>query len=306
MSDLLVAGGFLLLAIVWGGTFPVIKNLVAAMPPHSLVAVRFAVATGVLGLWVVRRRGLWRPGLLRAGGLLGVVLGGGYVTQTVGLQFTSASKAGFITALSVVFIPLLARVISGRHTTRVTWFGVAAAAVGLALLSIDWEAGLRLETGDVLVLACAVLFAAHIVLVDRYARRYDAVLLTWVQLGAVALMSTVTAFVFEGGVVGVQQPAHWWPLLYLAVPATAVAIGLQVYLQQFAVPVRAGLILSLEPVFAALFAWLLLGETMVVTGWLGGAFVLIGVVLAELDDGVAPTERQQARHRDGTPSYNEH
>lgn len=275
--------GFLLIAVIWGGTFPVVKDLVETVSPYSVVAARFGIAWVLLGFAALPRRRLWRPGLLGAGVVLGLVLWGGYFTQTFGLQFTTASKAGFITALNVVFVAVMAAVLSRRRTPLLTWLGVAVATVGLALLSVDWSEGFQLQPGDAFVLLCAVLFALHIVLVDRLAPAFDPVLLTWVQLGVVAAVASVTAFVFDGGIVGFDQPANWWPLLYLAVLATAGAVLMQVYLQRFTAPARVGLILSLEPVFAALFAWLLLSETLPLIGWAGGALVLAGVVMAELN-----------------------
>lgn len=279
-----VAGvGFLLIAVVWGGTFPVVKQLVETVPPLSLLAGRFSVAALLLAGFALARRKAWRRGLLPVGMLIGVVFGSGYFLQTVGLQYTSASKAGFITALNVVFIPVLAKYITGRRSTWVTWLGVAVATAGLAVLSIDWSAGFQLEVGDVLVLACAVMFALHIVLIDRFAARFDPVLFTFVQFVTAALLSGGAATMFEGGIVVATDAANVGRLLFLAVFATAGAVLTQVYLQQFTTPARVGLILSTEPVFAALFAWFMLGETMAAAGWLGGALVLVGVLLSEFE-----------------------
>src|SRR5690606_28492509 len=197
-------------------------------------------------------------------------------------QFTTASKAGFITALNVVFVAVMAALLSRRPTPLPTWLGVGLATVGLALLTVDWSEGFHVQPGDAIVLLCAVLFALHIVLVDRLAPAYDPVLLTWVQLGVVAAVASAAALVMDGGIVGFHQPENWWPLLFLAVLATAGAVLLQVYLQKFTAPARVGLVLSLEPVFAALFAWMLLGETLTTSGWIGGALVLAGVVLGAL------------------------
>ncbi len=278
--------GFFLIAIVWGGTFPVVKDLVVRVPPHALVASRFGLAWLALAVWAWQRRGQWQPGLMRAGVFLGLVLWGGFFTQTVGLQYTSASKAGFITALNVVFVAVMATLFLGKRSGARTWIGVGVATAGLAVLSADFSAGLeglRPELGDLLVLLCAVLFAAHIVLVDKLAPRFDPVLLTWVQMGTVAVVAGGSAAVVDEGFVDVLAPGNALPLVYLGLLATAGALVAQVSLQRFVAPARVGLILSLEPVFAALFAWMLLGERLAASGWAGGAMVLAGVVLAELD-----------------------
>ena len=114
------------------------------------------------------------------------MLWGGYFTQTFGLQFTTASKAGFITALNVVFVAVMAGAVFPPPYAQADVAGGGFAAVGLAFLTVDWCEGFHVQPGDAIVLLCAVLFALHIVLVDRLAPAYDPVLLTWVQLGVVA------------------------------------------------------------------------------------------------------------------------
>ena len=296
--------GFLLIAIVWGGTFPVVKDLVERVPPHALVAARFGLAWLVLSGWAWHKRQAWGPGLLRAGVLAGLILWGGFFTQTLGLQYTSASKAGFITALNVVFVAVMAALFLGKRSGPRTWAGVAVATVGLAVLSLDFSEGLqglRPQIGDLLVLLCAVLFAAHIVVVDQLAPRFDPVLLAWVQMGTAGAVAGASAWAVDGGLPGVLAPANAVPLLYLGLLATAGALLAQVSLQRFVAPARVGLILSLEPVFAALFAWMLLGERLAPSGWAGGALVLAGVVLAELDAAQQTAARQVAGKPARTP-----
>jgi len=228
--------GFLLIAIVWGGTFPVVKDLVERVPPHALVAARFCLAWLVLSGWAWHQRQAWGPGLLRAGVLAGLILWGGFFTQTLGLQYTSASKAGFITALNVVFVAVMAALFLGKRSGPRTWAGVAVATVGLAVLSLDFSEGLqglRPQIGDLLVLLCAVLFAAHIVVVDQLAPRFDPVLLAWVQMGTAGAVAGASAWAVDGGLPGVLAPANAVPLLYLGLLATAGALLAQVSLQRF-------------------------------------------------------------------------
>lgn len=283
VSPRMASLGLLLVAVVWGGTFPTVKQLVESVPPHSLLAGRFGAAALLLAAFAFARRRAWRPRLLLLGFFIGVVFGAGYLLQTIGLQYTSASKAGFITALNVVFIPVLARFISGRIAAWTTWLGVGVATAGLAIMTVDWSAGLRPELGDLFVLACAFMFALHIVLIDKFAADFDPVLFTFVQVVTVAVLSGLTATMFEGRVVLPADGPNIGRLIFLALFATAGAVLTQVYLQPLTTPTRAGLIFSTEPVFAALFAWLLLGEMMTTSGWIGGAFVLLGVLLSELE-----------------------
>ncbi|BAS28637.1 DMT family transporter [Limnochorda pilosa] len=280
-ADLLLLG----VTVIWGGTFPVIKTLVGEVPPHTLLALRFGAASLLLllpALWV--RPGALRSDpscLLRDGVLLGVSLWAAYFLQTAGLRFTTASKAAFLTALSVVFVPILGTLVFKRRPSFPQWAGVGAATAGLALLSLPDGGGLAPRYGDVLVLLCAVAYAVQILLVDRLGPRHDPLLLTGVELATVAILSLGFAVGTEGLPL-VHRSGLWWGLAYLAVPATAVALWIQVRYQHRTDPTRVGVILSMEPVFAALFAMAFLAERMAGQALWGAGLVLVGVLVNEV------------------------
>lgn len=281
VAELLLVG----VAAVWGGTFPVIKTLVGQVPPHTLLALRFTAAAALLLVpaWPrrVRLKAGGRRALVRDGMLLGLSLWAAYFLQTAGLQFTTASKAAFLTALGVVLVPLLGYLFFQRRPAPATWAGVGVATVGLASLSLPGGGGWLPASGDLLVLLAAVAFALQVLLVDRWGPRHDPLLLTGVELGTVALFSLPAAIALE------ELPLHhppslWAGLVYLAVPATAIALWIQIRYQHQTDPTRVGIILSMEPVFGALLAWLFLGERMAPSGLAGGALVLAGLLLTEI------------------------
>lgn len=279
-AELLLLG----VTVVWGGTFPVIKAVVAEVPPHTLLALRFGVAALLLLLPALVARPLPPAPAVRAavrdGILLGLVLWTAYFLQTAGLRLTSASKGAFLTAMAVVFVPVLGAAFFGRKPLRAQWAGVAIATGGLAFLSLPAGGGWVPEYGDLLVLLCALAYAIQILLIDRMGPRHDPLLLTAVELATVAGLSLVAAVSIEGLPLG-HRSGLWWGLVYLAVPATAVALWVQVRYQHLTDPTRVGVILSMEPVFGALLARLFLGETMSAPALWGAGLVLSGLLVTE-------------------------
>ena len=211
---LIADASLLLVALVWGATFVMVKDAVSALPVFSFMAIRFVFATAALTPLVLWRRrqlaaaapagpfagGVWlRPARLARIALPSLLIGGalfaGYAFQTTGLQLTTPAKAGFITGLSVVIVPLVSAVILRRSPAPRAWAGVGLAVGGLALLSL--QAGLRIETGDLLVLGCAFSFAAHILLTGHLAPRHDPLLLTLGQIVTVLILSAAAALIFD-------------------------------------------------------------------------------------------------------------
>lgn len=265
-------------AAVWGLTFVTVKNAIELLPPFSFNFYRFSLATLVMLLFAIP---CWKHATrstVRAGLLLGVLLFAGYSFQTVGLVYTSASHAGFITGLSVVFVPLLGIYISKQRPGSGVICGVICALAGLALLTatdINYT-----NYGDILVLCCAVSFALHIIYVGKYSSHHSTVwLVTW-QIAAVALLSGVSAILFEPGQ-NSFVPAVWPALVITALFATCLAFFTQNYMQRFTSPSHTAIIFTTEPVFAAFFAAWLLGELLAPRAYWGGALILVGMLLAE-------------------------
>src|SRR3954471_16579071 len=259
---------------VWGITFVQVKDAVAIYPILPFLAVRFGIASAVLAPAAPRVRGLgWRGAGAAAGA--GALLGAGYVLQTLGLERTSVSSAGFVTGMYVVLTPLIALALFRLRVGAAGWGGVVLATVGLAMLA-GIHAGSA--TGDLLVLAAAAVYSLQIVLMERYAPRYDAFAFTLVEMlvafVGLALAAIPTAAVPHGLTV-------WGALLVTGVFASALAFLVQTWAQQRTSATRTALAFSMEPVFAAIFGITLAGDRLGALGWTGCAAIMGGIVLSE-------------------------
>lgn len=269
----------MLVTVIWGSTFVVVKNELASITPLAFIALRFTFA--FVAMVAVTIRSLAKIGRreMAAGSLIGVFLFSGYAFQTVGLRYTTASKAAFITGLCVVLAPLFARLLLAHTPSLLAMLGVGMAAVGLGLLSLT--ADLTLSFGDLLVLGCAVSFALHIVAISKFAPKMDPLALTTIQIGIVALAGAGGTAVLEPQS-GIPGAATWGVAIFMGVVATAFAFTVQNRVQAITTPTHTALVLSLEPVFGALFAYLLAGERLGAREIIGCALILGGMMVAEL------------------------
>jgi drug/metabolite transporter (DMT)-like permease len=275
---LLADGSLLGVAAVWGLTFVTVKNAIILLPPFSFNFYRFSLATLVMLLFALFKCKSMSKSTMKAGLLLGVFLFAGYSFQTAGLLYTTASNAGFITGLSVVFVPLIGIFMLRQWPGPGVIIAVVCATAGLALFSVGESYSLNF--GDILVLFCAVSFALHIIFVGKYSRHHSTVwLVTW-QIAAVAVLSGISALLFETGM-NKFVPAVWPALIITALLATCLAFFAQNYMQRFTSPSHTAIIFTSEPVFAAFFAVWLLQETLTSRAYLGGALILTGMLLAE-------------------------
>jgi drug/metabolite transporter (DMT)-like permease len=274
-ADLLL----LLVTIIWGGTFVMVKDAIASYPIFSFLALRFALAALLLLPFAWRRfKGLgWRG--VGAGVLIGLLLFAGYAFQTFGLRYTTASKVGLITGLSVVLVPLLSAAVLRRTPGIAASLGVLLATIGLIMLTFDGN--LAVQRGDLLAALCALSFALHIVAVAAFAPKADPIGLTFIQVATVMVVSGVTALATEPAV---TLPAGntWFAAIFTGVLATAVAFGLQTSMQRFTTPTHTALIFAAEPVFAALFGVLLAGDVLPARGIVGGVLIILGAVSSEV------------------------
>lgn len=269
----------LFVAFIWGVTFVIVKDALADIGPYYFLAMRFAIAFLFMALvWRYAFRHLNRASLA-PGLLIGVALFGGYAFQTVALQYTSAANTGFITGLSVVLVPVFAAFLTRRLPTVAAVVGVVSAAAGLAMLAVKGD--FSLNYGDTLAFLCAVCYAAHIIMVGRYAPRFDPILLAIIQVGTVGLISGFIAPVVEIFPTEITRTVQI-ALLATAIPATSLAFLIQNWAQRFTSPTHTAVILTMEPVFAGLTAWLIGGEYLGVRQLLGGALIVAGMLITVL------------------------
>ena len=273
--------GLALVTLLWGLTFVIVKDAVAEVPVMSFIAWRFGVAA--LALLPFSLRGLLKAGRKEwiAGGLIGLSLLAGYTLQTAGLQLTTASKTGFITGLYVPLIPLFAWPLMRQKPSRNAMIGMALATAGLALLSLRGDLGI--SRGDLLVLGCAVSFAWQVVLIAYFAPRMDPLTLAQLQITVVAVASAIAAAVAGEALLPVPRSV-WGAVAFNGILATAFNLWLQNRLQGMTSATHAALIFVLEPVFAAMFGWLLAGETLDLRGWIGSLMILCGMIVGQRGD----------------------
>lgn len=264
----------LAVAAAWGGAFVLMKPAIERQAVNSFLATRFAMA--VLVMVLIRPSVLKKLNreLVLKGSLAGLFLGSGYIFQTLGLARTGAAITGFVTGLYVVLTPLIAAVFLKERIKAFTWFCVVLATIGLALLSIQgWSIG----AGEALVFVSAIAFAAHIIALSKWSFGLDSYALTVIQLATCALL---TGAISLGQ--GFQTPPDagvWGVVIFTAVIATAVAFIVQTWSQAHMSSTKVAVILTMEVVFAALFAVLFGGESLSLQVSIGGILVVIAMYL---------------------------
>ncbi len=247
-SSIIASIALVAVCAVWGSTFLIVQNAVARMPVLDFLAVRFTVAVAVMfALRPTCLRGMTAQGWRRATGL-GIVLGLGYITQTYGLRYASATVSGFITGMFVVLTPVISWLLLRKKVNRNTILAVVLATVGLALLSLH---GWSLGTGELLTLACAVFFAVHIVGLGEWSAKYEAYGFALIQIAMVAVITLLAAL--PGGLRLPPDAGTWGTIGITAVFATALAFLVQTWTQSLVPAVTAAIIMTMEPVFAGIF-----------------------------------------------------
>ncbi len=265
--------------IVWGATFVVVKSALEDVSPLLFLALRFSLATVVLVV-ILHKRIVWDWRTAGAGAFAGIFLFCGYLTQTLGLRLTSAPKSAFITGLSSVMVPLLAALVYRNRPQVSEVVGLAVATIGLGLMTLQGAAG-SVNPGDLLTCLCAIGFAAHIVVLGHFSERMGFELLSVSQIGATAALC-LSLFWWA-------EPAHveWRPgvvgaIVITGLLATALAFTIQAWAQRHTSSTRTGLIFTLEPVFAWITSFILVGEGLSGRSAAGAVLILGGVALVEL------------------------
>jgi len=287
MKQLSLAALLLLVTALWGWTFTVVKEAVAVYGVVAFLALRFAIGSAVLGAFSLRK--VTKRSLV-AGGGIGLVLAASYLFQTFGLRYTTATNCGLITGLFVIVGPLANRILFGVRTGRL--FSVA---IGMSILGLVFLTGAEpslINVGDLLTLGAAVGFGLHIALLDRYARPHAAVSLTLAQTSAAAVVFLAAWPCAEPLA---WPPADVWLALGITgVLATAAALLIQTFVQQRLSAVRTAVILTTEPLFAALFGYLLAGDRLSAIQISGAVLMLVAVAVAEIGPALALAGKNNA------------
>jgi drug/metabolite transporter (DMT)-like permease len=269
----------LTVSAAWGLSFVVMKDAIQRQSVNNFLFTRFTLAVIVMILIRPQTIKLFNKDLLQRGGLAGIFLGLGYIAQTLGLERTGAAITGFITGLYVVLTPLIASIVLKEKITKFTWFCIAVATFGLGLLSIR---GFSVGIGEMFVLASAVLFAAHIIALSKWSSSRDVYAMTVIQLSMCAILAGLAS-----AVEGYSLPPDrgvWSVVIFTAVFATAVAFIVQTWSQAHMSATKVAVILTMEVVFAALFAILLGGERLTLQTAIGGILVVVAMYLIVLKE----------------------
>lgn len=294
MKKYIGESALLLNTIIWGGTFALIKNALADISPLLFLGIRFFLAAIILLPFIYTVIIKTNKKTFVAGSILGLFYFLGFATQTVGLNYTTATKSGFITGTFVVFIPVLQTIIEKKRPKWYNLVSILFVLIGLIFLSSSGdnliqfinELGSDFNLGDFLTLLCAVLFAFQVVYVDIFTKKYDYMPMVFIQLlitglggfiGSMFLSSIgfeIVKFSFNTNVI--------FALIYTSVFASIVATIIQLKYQKIVSPTKAGIIYSFEPIMAAILAFFIVGEKISKFGMFGGIFIVIGLLLSEI------------------------
>ncbi len=264
--------------IIWGSTFVFIKDIISHIQTYNFLALRFGIAALFLALFSYKKLKDLDMVTIKNGTLLGLMLFGGYAFQTVGLNYTSASNSAFITGFSTVIVPVLSTLMLRQRPQPFAIIGVVSAMFGLGLLTLG--NGFSLNIGDTYTLCAALFFALQIILIHRFTSKSDSMLLATVEIGVVAIASTLFTFGLEQPIIPMKL-GLWSVILLTSLLATTYAFIVQNIAQKYTSPTHVALIFMGEPVFAQAFAFMVLGEVLTAKQFVGCAFILAGMLAAE-------------------------
>ena len=284
------------ITIFWGVTFAIIKLALNDISPMVFIGIRFSLAALILLPFLLKPLLNSNIDLIKAGLFLGLLYFIGFATQTVGLQYTTATKSGFITGTFVIFIPILQLILERRAPGKGNIFGILLVIIGLILLSskgvtvldILNELGSNFNIGDLLTLICAIFYALYVVYIDIITKKFDYKPLIILQVLFTGIAGFVLAFLFDAA--GIESIRYDFNktvilvILYTAIFSSILATVIQTKYQKVVTPTKAGIIFSLEPIFAALFAFLIIQEEISSFGIVGCIFIFTGVLVSELYD----------------------
>lgn len=287
-------GALLFNTLIWGGTFALIKSAFEDISPSLFLALRFSIATLLLLPFIFNVLRNVNKQTIVAGSILGIFYFTGFAAQSVGLNLTTATKSGFITGTFVVFIPILQLIIEKRIPKWFNVLSVILVLLGLIMLSSRGEnvfeffsqLGSDFNLGDFFTLICALLFAFQVVYVDVFTKKYDYLPMVFIQLLITGLGGFLLAGIFS--VTGIELIKFnfsnniIFALLYTSVFASILATIIQLKFQKNVSPTKAGIIFSIEPIFAAIFAYFLLNEKISNFGLIGCVLIFAGLIISEV------------------------
>ena len=266
-----------LVALFWGSTYFLTKMAVEELEPFNLTALRFGTAFIITALFFFKRIRKADRTVIKYSIILGVLAVIAVLSMTFGVQYTTASNAGFLISLSVVMIPLISVVVLKKKIKAKLLLSVVLATIGIVCLTLNEQ--LTINKGDILCILCATSFAVQVLIMERIPKSADSVAIGALQLGITAVVNFILSFFLENFTVP-RDFKVWGVIVILGVFCTAFCYIIQIYALKNTSAIQAGIILSLEPVFSAIFAYIFLGELLSKQGYIGAILLFISVILA--------------------------
>ena len=266
-----------LVALFWGSTYFLTKMAVEELEPFNLTALRFGTAFIITALFFFKRIRNADRTVIKYSIILGVLAVIAVLSMTFGIQYTTASNAGFLISLSVVMIPLISVVVLKKKIKAKLLLSVVLATIGIVCLTLNEQ--LTINKGDILCILCATSFAVQVLIMERIPKTADSVAIGALQLGITAVVNFILSFSLENFTVP-RDFKVWGVIVILGVFCTAFCYIIQIYSLKNTSAIQAGIILSLEPVFSAIFAYIFLGELLSKQGYIGAILLFISVILA--------------------------
>ncbi len=285
----------LIVTLLWSATFVIVKESLENISSMLFIGLRFLIAGVILLPIVIRKKLDWKKFNLIPPLFLGLLLFLGFSTQTLGLKYTSATKSAFLTGTAVAIIPILQLLIEKKRPKTGSVIGVTVVLLGILFLSggnsivnLLNDIATNFNLGDLLTLVCAIFFAGYVVYLDMLSSRYNFWMLLIVQIGVSSLLAFIAAFVFDIIDYETLQINYsnklGYSILYTAIFATLVTTTLQTKYQKLISPTKAGIVYSFEPIFAAIFAYILISERITPFGLLGATLIFCGLIISESYD----------------------
>jgi len=295
-SKFLGEGAMLFVTLLWGATFAIVKLSIHDVSTMLFIAIRFSIVSILLIPVIIKLRKNFTKEVLIAGSILGLMLFGEFATQTVGLKYTTATKSGFLTSSAVVIVPFLQIIIEKRKPNTGAIIGVILVFIGILFLSsnsksifsIFQEFKDNFTIGDFLTLIGALFFAFYIIYIDVFTKKHNLWLMVIMQMVVVSILAFMAAFITSlSGIEEIRMKFTnnlFVGLLYTSIFATLITIVMQTKYQKLISPTKAGIIFTLEPVFAAIFTFFLLHEEITNLGYMGAGVIFVGLIISELFD----------------------
>lgn len=289
-------GAMLVVTLLWGATFAIVKLSIHDVSTMLFIAIRFSIVSILLIPVFLKLRKEFTKEAIIAGLILGLLLFGEFATQTFGLKYTSATKSGFLTGSAVIIVPFLQIILEKRKPNTGAIIGVILVFIGILFLSsnsrsifsIFQEIQDNFTIGDFLTLISALFFAFYIIYIDVFTKRHNFWIMVIMQMAVTSILAFIAAFLTSlSGIEHIRiEFTNYllFGLLYTSIFATLITTVMQTKYQKLISPTKAGIIFSLEPVFAAIFTFFLLHEEITNLGYIGAGIIFTGLIFSELFD----------------------